>query len=314
VIRSILVPLDGSHHAEAALPMAVRMASAARADVRLFLAHHPAAVAAGVAEPGRGGTSVDVRRAQELSYLASTAARLESGLGRPVRFELREGAPAEILEDYLLESGPDLVVMATHGQGPTSPFWLGSVADHVLRRTAAPLLLVRPTDGEDPSAVGPLRCVLAAVDLSDDSGAMLEPLAHFASLTQAHVTLLHVIGDPRPAAGWSEPWREPQCRAPQCRLDDMADDLRARGVRSAACVIISQDVAGAILDRFERGTAEVLVLAARPPGGSRGGEVGAVADKVIRGARKPVLVLRKRSSVGVGDGSPSRPGAWATCG
>ena len=39
----------------------------------------------------------------------------------------------------------DLVVMATHGRSPMGRFWLGSVADEMVRHVNLPLLLVRPT-------------------------------------------------------------------------------------------------------------------------------------------------------------------------
>ena len=40
----------------------------------------------------------------------------------------------------------DLIVMTTHGRGPLGRFFLGSVADELIRQAAVPVLLVRPRD------------------------------------------------------------------------------------------------------------------------------------------------------------------------
>ena len=68
-----------------------------------------------------------------------------------------------------------MVVMSTHGRGPVSRFWLGSVADRVLRYVNMPVLLIRPPDemegeGIDLAAVrlyrlGRVRQEMAARDI-----------------------------------------------------------------------------------------------------------------------------------------------------
>jgi nucleotide-binding universal stress UspA family protein len=296
VFRSILVPLDGSRFAEMAIPVARQLARSAHARLRFVLVHEPAGTpvpASGAAPEAAGDGEV---RAREGAYLADTAARLDAGDGSP-DFEIRDGRPAESLEQCIAERRPDLVVMATHGRGSVDPLWLGSVADYLLRTVAVPLLLVHPRNGDavPPAATG-LRSVLAPVDLSEQSERILAPLAEFACLTQAHVTLLHVVemGDARRPFFDRRSSEELECarREAQRQLDHLAEGLRARGIQVATRAIVASDAARAILDHLTQGHSECLAVTTHGTGGYRDRLLGAVADKVIRGAMKPVLVLR----------------------
>ena len=77
MFRSLLVPLDGSRFAEAALPLALRLALAEHAQLRLLLAHQPSAAVVGAGEMSVPSPALDlVLKAREESYLADTAERL----------------------------------------------------------------------------------------------------------------------------------------------------------------------------------------------------------------------------------------------
>lgn len=299
MIRSILVPLDGSRFAEAAIPAAAQLARSARAGLRLVHVHQPAA---GLSSPPASVAEHPedfAARAREMTYLAEVAARL-GGVDR-VEFEVCDGHPGEAIARCVIERQPDLLVMSTHGRGSVSPLWLGSVADYLLRTVSVPMLLVRP-DGTSPppTADHGFRTALAAVDLSDESTRILEPLADFACLTQAHVTLLHVVpldrGDAlgtslQPAAPGRAAVSSRMADA-QRRLDLLADQLRSRGIRAASRVVAGTDVAGTILEELRTSPAQVLALTTHGIGGHRERLLGSVADKVIRGADRSVLVLR----------------------
>lgn len=301
MIRSILVPLDGSRFAEAAIPAAAQLARSARAGLRLVHVHQPAAGVSSALPPASVAEHPEdfAARAREMTYLAEVAARI-GGVGR-VEFEVCDGHPGEAIARCVIERQPDLLVMSTHGRGSLSPLWLGSVADYLLRTVSVPILLVRP-DGASPppTAEDGFRTALAAVDLSDESTRILEPLADFACLTQAHVTLLHVVPlDPGDALGASFQPAAPGRAAvssrmadAQRRLDLLADQLRSRGIRAASRVVAGTDVAGTILEELRTSPAQVLALTTHGIGGHRERLLGSVADKVIRGADRSVLVLR----------------------
>ena len=50
--------------------------------------------------------------------------------------------------DYAKEAHVDVIVLGTHGRGPISHLFMGSVAEHVVRRAPCPVLVVRPNEHE----------------------------------------------------------------------------------------------------------------------------------------------------------------------
>ena len=49
---------------------------------------------------------------------------------------------------FAKESHVDIVVVGTHGRGPVSQVFMGSVAEHVVRHAPCPVLVVRPNEHE----------------------------------------------------------------------------------------------------------------------------------------------------------------------
>ncbi|HZR97692.1 MAG TPA: universal stress protein [Chloroflexota bacterium] len=149
--RRILVALDGSVVAEAALPHAQALAKAFGATVLLLRATTPPeqitpAAAAGptpVAGPMVNPTPIieaELRAAS--AYLAATAETLASA-GVTVQCLQRDGAPAQVILDEARAHDADLIVMTTHGRGGMLRLAYGSVADAVLRHAPCPVVLVR---------------------------------------------------------------------------------------------------------------------------------------------------------------------------
>ena len=127
MIRSIVVPLDGSRFAETALPRARQLAVSARAELHLMLIYQP--------------TTTGRREAER--YLAEMVARIAPS-GEPVTvFSIRDGVPVESLVSGIREAAAELVVMATHGRGSVAPLALTSIAEGLIRASPAPLLLVQ---------------------------------------------------------------------------------------------------------------------------------------------------------------------------
>src|SRR5262245_7984706 len=129
MLRTILVPLDGSTFAEHALPLAANLAEWAQGTLRLVRVHGPSAnyVLTGLDDE-------QVRRA-ETAYLDEKAGQLREAFGLAVNTALLDGLPAAALLDDAVRAKADLVALTTHGRGPISRFWLGSVTDELLRRS-----------------------------------------------------------------------------------------------------------------------------------------------------------------------------------
>src|SRR5579864_5952747 len=175
--RSLLVPLDGSSFGEQALPLALSIARRSDASVKLVQVHVPFTVLyADSIAPGTYEAEAKVLE-QQRAYLDGMVKRLTSVSSTPVTSALLEGqAVAETLNGQATATGAGLIVMTTHGRGPLSRFWLGSVADELVRRATTPILLVRPQEKALDLASEPvLRNVLIPLDGSALAERVLGP-------------------------------------------------------------------------------------------------------------------------------------------
>ena len=55
---------------------------------------------------------------------------------------------AGVIVDYAKEAHVDIIVVGTHGRGPITNLFMGSVAEHVVRHAPCPVLVVRPNEHE----------------------------------------------------------------------------------------------------------------------------------------------------------------------
>src|ERR1051326_2246050 len=300
VFRPILVPLDGSRFAEAALPPAAYLARRARGRLHLMLAHQPAGALVGGGEMVAPLTPVAPELGPgEGAYVEEPAARVGDVGGGPIEFQLVDGpaGPAVCEEASRVEAV--LVVMATPVRCAIGRLWFGSVADYAVRHSPVPTLLVHPERGEQPAELHAVPGILVALDLSPHSEAVLESVIGMARLLQSHVTLLHVL-EPFYAAEPSVPY--PMLQDPtitevrrvdaQRHLDRIADRLRERGFSASTRGVIGGGPAAVVLETLQDRRFGLVALTTHGAGGMKRLFLGSVADKVIRSAAKPVLVRR----------------------
>ncbi len=108
--RQILVPLDGSRFAEAALPLALDVSRRTKAPIHLVTVQEPIpSFAYDEWEAAASDWSED--------YLANVVKRIDERAGGAVTTALRSGPVVERLREEVEEVDADLVVMATHGRG-----------------------------------------------------------------------------------------------------------------------------------------------------------------------------------------------------
>jgi nucleotide-binding universal stress UspA family protein len=138
--KRVLVPLDGSSTAEAAVPLIADLARGAGAAVRLL---HVAPMPEN--QYGKNGHLVayadqEVARleAEHLDYLATVEARLGGvAVERAVRF----GNPVQEILQEAEQWGADLIAVTTAGRSGLGRVVLGSVAEQVFRKAAVPIVL-----------------------------------------------------------------------------------------------------------------------------------------------------------------------------
>jgi nucleotide-binding universal stress UspA family protein len=137
----LIVPLDGSTFAEAALAPAAHLAEALKAQLILIsVDDEPAGV--------RGA----------LEYLPAVQGRLATQ-HPTLSFDtdVRVGEAAIGIAEAIALHEAALVVMATHGRGGVLRSVLGSVAGQVIQHGEVPVVLIRPVrvELEEPAPVGP---------------------------------------------------------------------------------------------------------------------------------------------------------------
>ncbi len=137
-LDKILVPLDGSVLAEAAMWTALDLAEKNGATLSLLRA------AGAHALPGADTVEAQVMAVREAEeYLAAVVRRLKDrGFGRVETHVWYSPAAAAIVEAANVQKA-DLIVMSTHGRTGLGRLILGSVAESVLRGTTTPILVVR---------------------------------------------------------------------------------------------------------------------------------------------------------------------------
>lgn len=66
---------------------------------------------------------------------------------------VRRGSPRQVILDVADEIAADLIVMGTHGRSGFKRWVLGSVAEHVVRNSQIPVMVVRQT-ADDAAPTG----------------------------------------------------------------------------------------------------------------------------------------------------------------
>ena len=145
--HTIIVPLDATVAAEAALPPATTLARCLDTGLRLVLVvptletinteRTPTATFL----PSGTRALLDVQEQQGKAYLERLAAQTRA-LGVPTVADVRRGEPVSELAGETDAHPASLVVIATHGRAGLQAIWNPSVAAGLLTRTNAPILLV----------------------------------------------------------------------------------------------------------------------------------------------------------------------------
>lgn len=295
--QSILLPLDGSSFAEEALPLGGLLARQFDGDLHLVHVIRP------IPDVDFKTPQDDMDWRSKLREAASGAlGDLASELradGVRVQAEVREGRVVETLLQSIVDVSADLAVLTSHGAGGFRRWWLGSVADALIRRSRIPVLLVRPWDETEdlPSEDGPrFRTILVPLDGSSASENALEHAVRLQEKLGGRLVLVRVVPSPLEVGSMygipsvrleGDSHREHREEAARY-LDEVAEGLDGEVERR---VVEASGAAEGVLDAARVTGTDLIVLSSTGRGGFSRTVLGSVADKVIRGAAPPVLVV-----------------------
>ncbi len=144
----ILIPLDGSELAEAALDAAVPLAKAFDAEVLVLGVLD---LTAGMYDVYSEAFSPVDLKAQLEKFIETALERAKGHLvaqGIRARRFLEVGIPHEEIAALAAREGAELIVMTTHGRKGLTHLLLGSVTEKLIRTSPCPVLVVRPPAAE----------------------------------------------------------------------------------------------------------------------------------------------------------------------
>ena len=303
-IRRILFPTDYSRCAEGAYRHAAYLADRFSAELHvLHVSNNDVVSSTRIDTAGTG-------------HLQITMADVYEDLGMPVpepepdydllelleitETEVEGVSPADAILDAIHDEEIDLVVIGTHGRTGWRRGMLGSVAEAVTRRAPCPVLTVRPLDAEVSERAWPPSRVLLAVDLDLYADPEVPPVvtpamhwaAHLAAAYRASLDLLYV-SSPTPLAPFG-----PEHAARERTKARETLGLLAAAIREESGGFLRVDVSvrtGSPAETIQTVAAEngahLAVVGTKGRQGVKRAMLGSVAERVLRTAECPVLVV-----------------------
>lgn len=294
MIKHLLVPLDGSLLAEAALPGAGFLASQMGATVTLV---H-------VIEPGAPATVHGQRHlheeAEAQAYLDEAAKRLLAGI--KVDVHVHSGSKTSIARSIVAHEGelaPDLIVMCAHGSGGLRDVLLGSVAQQVVAAGEVPVLVIKPS--EEHGEPFQLQHILVPVEGHDEHEAGLDQAVELARAMHASLSLLLVL----PTSGTLSARQRVAARLMPAATEQMlellreqaeiylglkVDELSALGL-AVSTQIAEGDPADIIRQVVEQTGPDLIVMGTHGKTGMAAYGESSVATQLFARIRVPLLLV-----------------------
>ncbi len=198
----------------------------------------------------------------------------------------------EVIIDKAEESGSDLIVMGTHGHSPLRHFFLGSVAEQVVRYAPCPVMVL----GRMEDAPGHFENILLPVDFSDASHKAADVALELAGKHKARLHLLHVYQDVVPPVYYvySEKafeWDPKLKKRGEEALAKFMARHSAQGVEMATHLVEGR-VSRSIVEVSNKEPIDLIVMGTAGLTGVHHFILGSVTEKVLRKADVPVLTVR----------------------
>lgn len=298
LLRSILVPLDGSRQSTRALELAARLPAGEL--VLLHVAPDDLMIFPGLSPVNQQAESQDMR-----SELEALAAPLRSP-ERSVVVEVRFGNAADEILDAAVDCS--LIVMTTHGRGAAGRILFGSTADRVSRSSTAPTLLVRAGAETLPA---PARLVVP-LDGSERAEQALPVATNLARALSLPLHLVRAVGLDDVRTMIHEQRMAEQERSDPDSVEHTYDEARALTEERATSYLTEtarplEESGLEVRTSLLQGTAVFEILAAVRPDdilvmtshgrqGFRRWMLGSVAEKLVRESPAPVLLVPTRDT------------------
>jgi nucleotide-binding universal stress UspA family protein len=301
--KVIMAPTEGSDSERAAISVAVKLAQRFDADLRLVRVETTPLVIETVVRPPVLEITEQTLRDERLARLR----KLEA-LGTELRAlgeirvitALEDGPVAPTLRDYAKTFNVDLIVMSSHARGGVRRITLGSITDYLIRHTNIPVLIVKPPSSFlSATRAESVSRIVVPLDGSALAEQILPEVSALALRLNATVSLLQVLTpetySQKQIMQPGLPWWDTDMAIANEYLTGAAAQLTEEGLAVSKDVILSEDVATAILDYVARVRADLIAVATSGSGGMGRFVFGTVADQITRRSPTSLLVFHPRS-------------------
>jgi|AntRauTorcE11898_2_1112593.scaffolds.fasta_scaffold09763_2 nucleotide-binding universal stress UspA family protein len=290
---TLLVPTDGSEHAQRAAAHARQLATAFDADVHVLAVVDVATDAGPFNAGGVDKAYVERLEARYSEAIDDVEQMLGSDLS--VKTALRRGGAAEEILEYIETEDVDALAMGTHGRTGVGRFVAGSVTETVLRKSPVPVLTVRTTDRSE--VTGTYDEILLPTDGSEAASAAFEHGIAVAAAFDARIHAVNVVDigalsieEPLPASVL-----ENRRNAGQNAVEAVARQARESDLEVVTAVRDGYP-AGDLLEYAEENEIDLIPMATTGRTGLSRFLLGSTTERVVRHAEIPVLAVNARET------------------
>ena len=295
MFKHILVPLDGSKLAEAALPVAASLAQTLKAPVTLLHVIEQDAPD----EVHRDRHLTDSAEAE--AYLAETAAHSFPPKVK-VDWHVHTAAVADVARSIVDHSAdefqPDLILLCAHGNSGMHDLFFGNIAQQVAATGGTPVLLVKPVGTPAPFQI---KRILVPLDNESVHDKVLPVAETLAKACEAQLDLLCVIptrgtdSGAHAAAGTmlpmtAEAYLDIAGEIAQEHFQAHLDEFAKAGIPATA-EIVRGDPAPVIAKTAERLGADLILFGTHGRAGLDAFWNRSVAAAVARRTKIPLLLI-----------------------
>jgi nucleotide-binding universal stress UspA family protein len=287
MFNKLLVPLDGTTEAAAALPAATTLARATGASITL------------VRVPASAGSPAEALMGDHIAddELRATAEELAAG-GLKVDWLIGTPPVPRFIIDAAAARDADVIVMATHGRTGLARAFAGSVSERVVADSGRLVLLLKA----EGKRLHQIDTLLVPVDGTAGGALALGAALRLARATGARLVLVDVV-PPTPvwmygAVGFGPPmyidpaWEDEALRSAETYVEGLSRRLRTAGVQVEAKALRGE-VAPTIDAVAEEADADMVVMSTHALTGPARAVLGSVADSVVRTSHRPVLLVHR---------------------
>ena len=296
MFRHLLIPLDGSKMAEAALPAAAFLAEkfASRVTLMHVVERKP---------PSEVHGQPHLKNARDASAYLSELSQRVFAKGISVDFHVHEAEVDNVAGSIVAHADElkhDLVIMCSHGRGKSLHLFLGSIAQKVIGMGSLPVLITHP---DEQGGAPPFSCrnILVPLDGDPDHAKALPVAREIALACDAALHLAIVVprfsslsgeakvsGRMLPAT--ASRILEMEYKDAQEFIKAEMESLRSQGF-AASGHVLRGDPAGMIADAANASSVDLTVLATHGKTGMKAFWEGSVAHRICSFSRVPLLLI-----------------------